>query len=260
MDIRPCGEGFAYAAADPAFGLASAGGMVKSASRSAHRRHAQQVWQGAGDFRRWRDRALWFGQWRRQAGAVRRRGGLARELAHRARQPRARARRRPAGHRLEKRLRAEVQGHQDRPRQPRNGSLARGSARRVRFRFGGRLACPRVRRGGQVDLETAGSGRSLGRRLQRGRPGPRRRLWRRHDPLAAGVGRRGAARAVRRRSDPPLGRLDADRLLHGVARRRGFDRLAPQPRLDTRGRFLPRFALLRALQPARHRATRPEDA
>ena len=29
MDIRPCGEGFAYAAADPAFGLASAGGMVK---------------------------------------------------------------------------------------------------------------------------------------------------------------------------------------------------------------------------------------
>jgi WD40 repeat protein len=29
MDLRPCGEGFAYSAADPAFGLASAGGMVK---------------------------------------------------------------------------------------------------------------------------------------------------------------------------------------------------------------------------------------
>ncbi|MFZ0207449.1 MAG: WD40 repeat domain-containing protein, partial [Roseiarcus sp.] len=29
MDIRPCGDGFAYAAYDPIFGLASAGGMVK---------------------------------------------------------------------------------------------------------------------------------------------------------------------------------------------------------------------------------------
>ena len=29
MDIRPCGDGFAYAASDPAFGLASAGGLVK---------------------------------------------------------------------------------------------------------------------------------------------------------------------------------------------------------------------------------------
>ena len=29
MDLRPCGEGFAYATADPAFGLASPGGSVK---------------------------------------------------------------------------------------------------------------------------------------------------------------------------------------------------------------------------------------
>jgi hypothetical protein len=54
--------------------------------------------------------------------------------------------------------------------------------------------------------------------------------------------------------------LDADRLLHGFAWRRGSDRLAYQSRLDSRGRFLLRLALLGALQPTRHSATRAEDA
>ena len=44
------------------------------------------------------------------------------------------------------------------------------------FALGTDVACPRVRRDGQADMETGGSGRSLGRRLQRGRPDPRRRL------------------------------------------------------------------------------------
>ena len=42
LDIRTCGDGFAYAAADPAFGLLSTQGVGKNSSRPSHGRHARQ--------------------------------------------------------------------------------------------------------------------------------------------------------------------------------------------------------------------------
>ena len=263
MDLRPCGEGFAYAAADPAIRAGEPpADSVKSSSGSAHRRHARQDREGARDFRRRRDRALWFGLWRRASRCC----STSRRALSRTR-PNA-----PAGL-----APARVDGlpvtdwqNNEAPKfkgvkigldELRKGSRARDSARSDPASLWGRtgMSAPSTQRASRL-WKQDGSGRSLRRRLQRGRPAPRRRLWRRHDPLAAGIGRRGAARAVRRRTDAPLGRLDADRLLHGLAGRRGSDRLAYQSRLDARGRFLPRLALLRALQPARHRATRAEDA
>ncbi len=76
-----------------------------------------------------------------------------------------------------------------------------------------------------------GPGVAFGVDFSRRRRNPRRRLQRRHDPLAALERRGGIARLVRRAAEPQMGRLDAVRLLHGLRRRRGPDRLARQSRL-----------------------------
>jgi hypothetical protein len=64
----------------------------------------------------------------------------------------------------------------------------------------------------------------------------------------------GAAGHVRPQGRSALGGLDAGRLLHGLARGRGPDRLACQSRLRAGRRLLPGLALPRALQPARRGA------
>ena len=138
----------------------------------------------------------------------------------------------------------KIQRRADRARELRKVALPGDPAGPTRLRAGNRMVGPRLRRRGQGAVEAAWARRRLGRQFQRRRRDSRGRLWRRHDPLAALERRAGAAGAVRRTADAQMGRLDADRLLHGLARRRGPDRLARQSRLGAAGRLLPRLALL----------------
>ena len=72
---------------------------------------------------------------------------------------------------------------------------------------------------GFATMAPYGSGRrGAGHCFYAGRRNSSRCLHRRHDPLAALERRAGAAGAVRRGADAALGRLDADRLLHGLRR------------------------------------------
>ena len=253
FDLSPCGDGFAFAAADPAFGLASLGG----ASGSAHCRHAGRTREGAAGFRR-RPRAGHDSAWTNDTtgvGPVRSRGGLARRLPPT-----------PAGLAPARVDGLPVTDWKDNY-EPKFKGVKIGLKNGLQF---SRALAVRPDRSGfalgtewQIRSFAATGkplwkqhvpGHRLGRRdLQRGRPSPRRRLRRRHDSLATLVGRgRSCSRCSSMRSHAQMGRLDADRLLYGLGRRRGSDRLASQPRLDARGRLLPRLAFLRSFQPARY--------
>ena len=93
MDLQRCGDGFAFAAADPAFGLASAGRLGRRRFRvRAPPTCATSSATALRDFRRRRDGALWFGLWRSESRSLFDLArGLARRLARRGRRPRARA-------------------------------------------------------------------------------------------------------------------------------------------------------------------------
>ena len=72
--------------------------------------------------------------------------------------------------------------------------------------------------------------------------------------------RRGAARLLPARGPRALGGLDAPGLLHGLARRRGPDRLAGEPRPGRGARVLHRLALPRPLLPPRRGGAGPRRA
>ena len=134
----------------------------QDASGSAHRRHARQDRIGVRDFRRRRVGALWSGRRRGKAGPVRSRGGLAHQLAQRARRPRG-ARRRPAGDGLGEQLRAEVQGRQDRPRRTTKClARSRSGPTRPASRSGPTGTGPRLRRGGKPRWKQPGPGIAWG--------------------------------------------------------------------------------------------------
>ena len=260
MDIRPCASGFAYAALDPAFGLAMPGGSVDVLHGPRTIDMQNKIGKGlevSGD------------------GAIVRFGldsgddkpvsfnvaaALLAELAAPVQPGMTPAR-------IDGLLVTDWK-YSDAPKfkgvripldnYEKTQSLAVGPT--APASLWGRSGMFALSTRGQVDLETGRSERSRWRGLQRGRASPRCRMSRWHDPMAAGVGRRGVARAVRRGSHPPVDRLDADRILHGLAGRRGSDRLAHQSRLDAAGRLLPRPRFFVALQPAGYRATRVEDA
>ena len=245
MDLRPCGDGFAFAAQDPAFGRSSPGGAAETLQgpRTADMRAKfGRLFEISSDAASVRF-GLGYGEEKPVLFDLA--AGSLTDSPERFRRPRARARRRPAGDGLGGQLPSRSS------RASRSASTITRSPTRSRCgptapaSLSGPTFWLRAFDAAGKRMEAAGAGRSLGRRLQRGRPDPRRRLWRRHDPLAARDRRRRNCWRCSSSADPQMGRLDADRLLHGVGRRRGSDRLASQPRLDARGRLLPRLAIPR---------------
>ena len=175
-DLRACGEGFAYAAADPAFGLVNASGSVErlQGPRTFDFRGVignELAISSDGVMVRF---VLGVGDDKRVLFDVRA-GSLADSTDASVRLAPARIDGLPVTD-WENGTAPKFKGVKIGPRELRKGSLARGSARRVRLRFGDRLVCPRFRLGGQADVATAGSGHSPRRRLQRGRADSCRRL------------------------------------------------------------------------------------
>ncbi|MES3022136.1 MAG: hypothetical protein V4857_11215 [Pseudomonadota bacterium] len=109
-------------------------------------------------------------------------------------------------------------------------------------------------------LEHAGARRGLGRQHRAGRQAVRGGLSRRHAALAQDERRARAARIFSARRPQALGAVDPVRLLRRVRRRRGPDRLAPEPGPRPGRRFFPGQPISRALQPARHHRPRARHA
>jgi hypothetical protein len=237
FDIQPCGDGFAFAAADPAFGLLSAQGVAKTLQGS---RTADMRGKVGSAFALSPDAAS--GASREETRRLRPRRRVADGFAGPSAEIPGCESRRPPSDGLGGQYRAEIQGREARGPRLRDFPRPGDPARRVWFRRRNRMVRARLRREGRGALDATGPRHRLGRRFLRRRRNPRRRLRRRHDPLAALERRGGAARLVRRAQEPQMGRLDALGLLHGLGRRRGFDWLARQPRLGAGGRLLPRLA------------------
>ena len=260
MDIRPCGEGFAFAAADPAFGLASAGGSVKvlQGPRTADMRgKIGKALEISGDGATVRfglgygdDKPVLFDV---AAGSL-------------ADSPDAPAGLAPA--RVDGLPVTDWQNSTSRSsRASRSGSTTTKCLARSRFgpigpvSLWGRsgMFAPSTRRANRC-----GSSRAPGTAWGVDFSADGQILVVAYDD--------GTIRWLRGSDGAELLALFVDvptrrwvawtptGYYMASPGRRGSDRLAPQSRLDATGRFLPRLALLRALQPARHRATRAEDA
>ena len=164
---------------------------------------------------------------------------LATERSH------SRARRRHPGIQIGRSANPTVRRQADRADATRRDALPGDPRRQTRLRAGNRLVCARVRRG---------RARSGGNSLGRERPGASisaATAKSSRSPMATARSA-GCAGATGRSfwlcsstRGPKVGRVDADRLLHGLARRRGPDRLARQSRLGSAGRLLPGLALFR---------------
>ena len=228
------------------------------ASRSAHRRYARKV----------ADRRLaisldaasvrfGLGVRRGKAGAVRSRGGLADRFADASARPRAGAGRRPAGDGLGRQLRAEVQGRQD--RRSTITKLSRALAVRPDasgFALGADCSLRAFDAKGKQRWKQRGAERSLGRRLlartARSSSSPM--------PTARSAGCAGSdgAELLALFVEPPSRKWVAwTPTGYYMASAGGEDLIGWHLNRgwDARGRFLPRLAFLRAVQPARHRAS-----
>ena len=242
------------------FGLFSAQGVVNDSPRPAHGRHARQARIGlalspdaascASGLGYREDKSVLFDL---AAASLTDSPNLPPKFL-------TRESRRPPGDGLGEQLRAEIQGRETRARGLRKVSERwRSGPTRPASRSGPNWSVRAYDAKGKEHWKQRRPGHRLGRRFLRRRRNPRRRLWRRHDPLAALVdGEELLAFFVEPQSRKWVA-WTPSRLLHGLGRRRGPDRLARQPRLDPGGRLLPRLAVPRRLQPARHRQARAED-
>ncbi len=113
-DIQPCGDGFAFAAADPAFGLLSAQGVAKTSSRPAHARNARQDRIGVCGLRRRLVGKVWPWLRRGKVCPLRSRRRVADGFVDHSAEIPDRESRRPPRDRLFQQHRAEIQGRETR--------------------------------------------------------------------------------------------------------------------------------------------------
>jgi dipeptidyl aminopeptidase/acylaminoacyl peptidase len=176
FDIKPCGDGFAFATADPAFGLTLGTRRRHNPSGLARGRHARQARLGLRARARRLLRQVWTGRSRAEARPLRSRRGVADRVADPSPEIPHGENRRPPYNGLGGRYRAEVQGSEDRARGLRALPRPCVPPRRLWLRARNRLVRARLRRKRRGALEAARPGRGLGRRFFRRRRHPRRRL------------------------------------------------------------------------------------
>jgi hypothetical protein len=153
-DLRPCGEGFAFAAQDPTFGLASLGGPVRAlqgprtADMRGKKRTGLEISGEAATVR--------FGLGEGEEKPVLSISLRARSATRPAPSPASRPRAfedlpvtdwRTATSR-------KFKGIKDRPQELRKGLRACGAARPLRLRARDGVVCPRLRHRGQADMGT----------------------------------------------------------------------------------------------------------
>ena len=243
-----CGDGFAFAACDPRFGLLQPDGTGDDACKGRAPRTCATSSatpsrsRADGDARRF---GLGFGDDSSRSSSISLAASLA-DAPARARpvsRPRAST---AAGHQLAGQSDApSLAGKPIALEQYEDRALAGDPADRAGFALGTEWSRARVRRGRQAALaearRPAPPGASISQPTARSSPSP---MATARSAGCAGATGRSCWRCSSSAHDAALGRLDADRLLHGLARRRGSDRLARQSRLGAAGRLLPRLALL----------------